>query len=105
MANKEHLKILQQGAKVWNAWRQVRPEMTPNRKSNFLSRYLRDANLSNANLSGANLVLTDLYKTNFSGTLLRGTNLRGAYFHYTNLFGANMHLSRVGDLTKYIRRR
>ena len=29
MANKEHLKILKQGVKVWNKWREENPKVRP----------------------------------------------------------------------------
>ncbi len=29
VANKEHLEILQQGARTWNAWRHVHPGVQP----------------------------------------------------------------------------
>lgn len=44
MANSEHLKILKQGAEVWNEWREENSEIRPD---------LVQADLSGANLSGA----------------------------------------------------
>ncbi len=46
MANEEHLAILRQGVRAWDAWREEHPDVKPD-----LSR----ADLSGANLSGADL--------------------------------------------------
>jgi len=29
MANPEHVKILKQGAEVWNKWREINPDIKP----------------------------------------------------------------------------
>ena len=92
MANQEHLEILWQGVKIWNAWRAQEPSLRPD---------LGEATLSEATLSKANLVWTDLIgadlsradlaeanlrQANLSRAFLRGANLCGA-----NLTGANLH--------------
>jgi uncharacterized protein YjbI with pentapeptide repeats len=56
MANPEHLKLLQQGADGWNAWRA---------KESWAHEDLSDADLKGANLQGANL----------EGATLKGANL------------------------------
>jgi len=53
MANEEHLKILKQGVKAWNEWREKNSLITPG---------LTGADLYKADLTGANL-----YKANLNG--------------------------------------
>ncbi len=83
MANQEHLDILSQGVKVWNAWRREHPEIRPD-----LSR----ANLSEANLGGA-----DLRKANLSGASLKEANLYSAYLQEANLKGANLNEADLNE--------
>ncbi|HJR07612.1 MAG TPA: toll/interleukin-1 receptor domain-containing protein [Pyrinomonadaceae bacterium] len=80
MADPEHLKILKQGAKVWNKWRSENEDVQPN---------LSIANLSDANLSGADLSNADLIGTNLTGTNLSDANLSDANFSYADLIGAD----------------
>jgi hypothetical protein len=64
MANEKDIKILKQGAKVWNRWREDNPEIEPN---------LSEIQLYEFNLEGANLT-----STNFSDTLISRCNLTKA---------------------------
>jgi uncharacterized protein YjbI with pentapeptide repeats len=96
MAKPEHLAILQQGAKIWNAWRQENPIETPD---------LTQADLSNADLALADLIDAELEGANFRGACLEEANLDGAWlvgaclsyaditagnFRNTNLTKANL---------------
>jgi len=103
MANKNHLKILRQGVKVWNRWREQKPEIKPdlsgvdlsglnlfdvnfritdlahaNLRGARLDADLTGANLKFANLEDAQLTNADLGHANLSGANLKGTDLTGA---------------------------
>ena len=124
MANPEHLDILKQGVKVWNAWRRENPDVRPDlqgadlKKADLawvdLSRAMLDetdldgahlfrgnfalANLSSANLSEANLTYANLRKANILGSHLVGIKLEAADLEAANLEGSNMggaHLERA----------
>ena len=62
MANEEHLKILKQGVKAWNLWREENPNISPD----LSGAYLSGADLSRANLIGADLSVADLRGANLS---------------------------------------
>ncbi len=83
MANPEHVKILKEGAKVWNQWRGENPRIKPD---------LRVTNLIGANLSGANLIGADL-----SGANLIGADLSGADLHGANLIGVNLYEADLSE--------
>lgn len=96
MASPEHLEVLKQGVKVWNEWRQDKPDTRPNlRKANlrgvnlnnfnFSDAILRRANLSKTDLSQANLRRADLRRANLSGATLREADLTSAILIETNL--------------------
>jgi hypothetical protein len=76
MANQEHLKIIRQGVKFWNEWREENPAVRPD---------LREANLDEANLNEVNLRKSDL-----RGISLSGASLIKADLCEVNLFGANL---------------
>jgi hypothetical protein len=87
MANKKHLKILNQGVEAWNRWRRENPDVRPDLNRADLS----EVDLSSANLSGAGLSKADL-----RGANLNGTNLSWANVILADLSGANLsraHLS------------
>jgi uncharacterized protein YjbI with pentapeptide repeats len=92
MANEEHLKILKQGWKVWNQWRDEYPEIHPDMsRANLFMADLSGANLAaasldGANLQGANLQSADLLVADLSGANLAAANLDGA-----NLWGARLN--------------
>jgi hypothetical protein len=99
MANPEHLKVLKQGAVVWNEWRQDNPEARPNlrkaelrgenlRGYNFNDSNLRRADLSKIDLSRSFLRRADLRRTNLSGATLREVDLTSAILIETNLHKA-----------------
>ncbi|MEM8610851.1 MAG: pentapeptide repeat-containing protein [Cyanobacteria bacterium P01_H01_bin.105] len=113
MANPEHLFRLNQGALLWNKWRQqnllVRPDLT---NLKFDRKSLQGVNLSRANLTGANLAGVDLWKANLvlanltnadlsrarlrDANLIRA-NLNGARLQEVNLLGANLNDSQLRD--------
>lgn len=86
MAIAEYLKILKQGVKAWNEWRDKHPEIPPV----LIGADLRDAKLSRADLSGtdlrgadlkdADLRDADLSLAHLTGADLSGARLRGADF-------------------------
>jgi uncharacterized protein YjbI with pentapeptide repeats len=84
MANKKHLKIINQGVQVWNDWRNKNPQIRPDLSNTYLSRAnLRGANLSGANLSHANLSRADLIRANLSRADLIRANLNGTEIGWT----------------------
>ena len=104
MANQEHLNILNQGAKVWNKWRQEHPEI----ELELRGADLRHAILNGANLSGANLSQTNLWDAQF-GNLnvgyadfrdanLSNAQLGGVDLSHVNLSGANLNGADLGGV-------
>jgi hypothetical protein len=92
MANEEHLKILRQGIRDWNRWRQEHPDVTPE----LSGAYLVNADLCVTQLDRANLIETDmrlarLVGVNLAEAYLIGTDLAGANLFGANLCGANLH--------------
>ena len=83
MANPEHLKILKQGGKAWNAWRKNQPGVKLN---------LRGLNLSGSDtdFGGADLSNADLSLANLSYMTLPGANLRHSQLHGTILATSNL---------------
>lgn len=76
MANEEHLRILQEGVEVWNAWRKSHPSEIPD--------------LAGAVLSGASLAGADLVRAQFFESSLRGVNLQGANLNLAEFFDADL---------------
>jgi uncharacterized protein YjbI with pentapeptide repeats len=76
MANNDHVKLLEKGSGVWNAWREENPDIEPD---------LGAADLRRANLSGVKL-----YGANLSQAHLRGSNLSEAEFMWSNLTAADL---------------
>ncbi len=69
MANRRHLKILEQGVDTWNKWREENADVKPN---------LRGANLKGKKLVGADFSNADIHSTNFTGANLRKAKFTGA---------------------------
>jgi uncharacterized protein YjbI with pentapeptide repeats len=120
MANRKHLKILNQGVKVWNQWRKENPETEPNISyanpgwlqlvdvnpgepnahielvvEDFCGADFSGTNLNGAKLIGANLKDADFHEAKLIGTTLNeadlsGTNFRAADLNGANLVGANL---------------
>ncbi len=82
MANQEHLDILKEGIKAWNAWREQHPDIKPD---------LRWASLVHLNLRGAMLSDAD-----FTGADLTGADLIGANLNHARLWFANLRDATVG---------
>jgi len=84
--DKEHLRRLQFGAGIWNAWRATYPALRP-----LLAQApLRATDLSGADLSDADLAGADLRGTRLAGADLRGADLRGANLFKAVLAGARL---------------
>jgi len=81
MANPEHLKILKQGVKAWNRWRNSKKGSYPD--------------LSEADLSGLNLEGIDLNTSDLGGSSVERTILSNADFGYSNLRNANLIGSKL----------
>ena len=77
MANKKHLKILEQGVEIWNKWRQNNPEIKPD---------LRGVDFRGADFRGAD----------FSGALIQGTNFTKTKLKNANFSSAEAGLTRLG---------
>jgi hypothetical protein len=106
MANKVHLKRLEEGIKAWNRWRDKSPGSIPNlsgamvadknleginfRGANLYGSYFLRSNLSGADLSGANLRDASLLGTNLRHAVLVYTDLRYAELSYSDLSGADI---------------
>jgi uncharacterized protein YjbI with pentapeptide repeats len=81
MANREYLKIIQQGVDAWNEWREKHPEAIPD---------LSNTNISNNNLNYANLNYANLSFVNFDNAKLSNANLNGANLSRATLNQANL---------------
>jgi hypothetical protein len=101
MANEEHVKILKQGARIWNWWRRENPDIRPDLREADLSRaylngavlskaYLRKAVLREAELLAADLREADLCAADLRGAYLRSAKLRGADLREANLRSADL---------------
>jgi uncharacterized protein YjbI with pentapeptide repeats len=81
MANKEHLKILEQGVDFWNQWRKNNPKIIPDLSRSLLHK----ENLSDAYLAETNLIGSNLSDAIFKGTNLRNANLTDADLSYADI--------------------
>lgn len=116
MANLEHLKILKQGAEIWNNWRKTNPKTQVDlvgielpgcdlrsfdlsgallgrsdlRDANFNNAHLNEADISDANLNGANFGRADLYQSKLSGSSMYEANFRRAYLAGADLSRCNL---------------
>lgn len=109
MANAKHVEILQQGIKVWNAWRKEHPRIKPDlstfslhgadlRGINFSKTYLENSDLGKANCTEANfqdayLYNTDACKATFDKAVLKNANLQRAIFRQARLRNAKLDLA------------
>lgn len=91
MANEEHLRILGEGVKVWNLWRNAYQEEIPDLNSASLIA----ANLSGANFNEANLSGADLIEANLNGADFKNANLSNAVFSGANLRKANFSNAKL----------
>jgi uncharacterized protein YjbI with pentapeptide repeats len=108
MANEEHVKILKQGVKAWNEWREKNPPITPGlaganlykadlTRANLYEADLSEADLSKANLNKAVLSVADLSVAKLIEADLTRANLYGADLNVADLSGAS--LTGAQDLT------
>jgi uncharacterized protein YjbI with pentapeptide repeats len=73
MADLYHLKILNQGVRVWNRWREADPSEIPYlHGADLADRRLSKADLSRGDLSKAILCDANLFASNLSRADLRG---------------------------------
>jgi uncharacterized protein YjbI with pentapeptide repeats len=105
VADPEHLKILQQGVHVWNAWRIKERSTKPDLSRAQLGwACLRGADFSGVDLSAADLRGADLHRANLREANLscgdkphiRWNYLSGADLSWADLSGADL---RKGDLS------
>ncbi len=90
MADKEHLRIINQGVDAWNEWRRKNPQVRPDfSKADLGNNNLIGADLSGADLFKADLNRADLSEANLSKAELSHANLNVAHFFKANLSGAN----------------
>lgn len=120
MADEAQVKILKQGVKAWNDWRQENPRILPDLTAiemlgsnlagiNLDAADLTYAKLGGSYLSGANLInaalsFADLSKTDFDTAELvhanlSDSNLSGATFNGTNLHVANLRRAILKDVS------
>ena len=86
MANQEHVKIIKQGVKPWNRWRNENPDIQPDlSEADLRGEGLGGANLSNTLLEGVKLARASLRKVD-----LRGANLNNAKLRWAELTQANL---------------
>lgn len=123
MPDIEHLKIIRQGVKIWNEWREENADVNPDlseahlagknlteanllgvnlRCANLNRAELRDAKLALANLAGADLSwadlnAADLYHAELSDADFSNANLNGVNFEYANLSRANLSHTELKD--------
>jgi hypothetical protein len=116
MANTRHLAILEQGVKVWNAWREGAKSIKPNlvglsaprtdlagvdfRRCDLSGAFLPESNLHKSGLSGAKLKDATLHEANLNRAEAEGTDFRGAdlsrsILTRTNLDNADLRKSSL----------
>jgi len=96
LANKEHLKLVKQGANVWNKWRKEHPDKQPNlTRADLTAAILTGVNLAGADLSEANLGRADLSEANLHEADLSGADLWGANLSGANLTGADLEYTSL----------
>lgn len=83
MANPEHVKLLKQGAKIWNAWREEHRDITP-------ELYRADLSGADFRLDGSDLSHADLRRADLSGAYLKNWRLDFANLFHANLCGAHL---------------
>jgi uncharacterized protein YjbI with pentapeptide repeats len=102
LTNPEHLQILKQGVKVWNAWREQNEKIRPDlREVHLIGAILyavdlhrvdfSRAHLAQASLQGANLIGAHLGEADLGRAYLYGAQLYGAHLGWTYLYEAFLH--------------
>ena len=105
--NADHLKMLRQGADVWNAWRRKVSSGANIREPDLFAAELRGADLagtdlggadlSNANLSKADLSSADLNQADLCGASLCEANLNRAYLVRADLTASNLSKADLSE--------
>lgn len=91
MANIQHVEILQQGIKAWNAWRMKYPKIKPDLSTlSFNGRNLSGINFSDTFLENSDLRNTKFIGANFQNAYLYNVDAQNAVFDKANLSGANL---------------
>jgi hypothetical protein len=91
MANREHLKKINEGVAEWDRWREKNYSISPD----LSSAILKEANLRGANLRGVNLRAIDLSEADLRGAHLGAADLSGAELRGVNLRGADLRGAEV----------
>lgn len=79
MANEVQMRIIKQGAQLWNQWRKRNPAVKPNLSNADLSRMdLQEANFSLTNLTGSKFNRSNLAHANFSSANLSKASFNNA---------------------------
>jgi uncharacterized protein YjbI with pentapeptide repeats len=102
MANPEHLDLLRQGVKAWNAWRAKEPSVSPDLGEAYLgSADLAGANLSGADLSHVALTLADLRAADLRAANLKRADLLLADLLLADLTAADLREADLGGTSLY----
>lgn len=92
MANPEHVKILKQGVKVWNEWRESNRNTIPDLNgANLDGARLRGADLVGVDLTRAHLNRAKLSRVKFNSAELSGAKLVNATGLFTNFNNAKLN--------------
>lgn len=92
MANQYHIKVIEEGASRWNAWRRANPNEIPDLEEFDFTSMGALEDPYDAYLHGI-----DLRRANLKGTNLSGALLTSAQFDYAYLAGANLSGSMLND--------
>jgi uncharacterized protein YjbI with pentapeptide repeats len=85
MANREHIKILKQGVKVWNKWRKDNPKIVPD-----LSNYdFEEIHFDGIDFKNVDLEHSMFFNSSLTRTLFSESNLHFTTFSDVNLSGSN----------------
>ena len=91
MPDKGQVDTLRQGAKDWNRWRTIHPDIKPDlSKADLNGAGLRGTDLNGSDLNGSDLSGADLGKANLRQAKLSGADLSGADLSGADLDGAHL---------------
>jgi uncharacterized protein YjbI with pentapeptide repeats len=107
MANADHVTQINEGVRVWNAWRTENPSIRPDlrglcfsstdSRAELLGMNLREVDLSRADLSRANLGASDLSGARLIMAKLGGSDLTEAHLSKADLSGADLGGAHLSD--------